>query len=98
MKYIASAIKSLVVVIKGPDARAGLKLSLSRIIGVIVPRSEESITIEKETEESGAWEERTMTITITTTTTKSERSTADMEQRECNKQFTDFMAKTTNKN
>lgn len=51
MKYIANAIKSLVVVIKGPDARAGLKLSLSRIIGVIVPRSEESITIEnKETD------------------------------------------------
>ena len=46
MKYIANAIKSLVVVINGPDARAGLKLSLSNIKGVIVPKSEESITIE----------------------------------------------------
>jgi hypothetical protein len=51
MKYIAKAIKSLVVVINGPDAKAGLKLSLSKIMGVIVPSKEDNITIEnKETD------------------------------------------------
>ena len=39
------------MVINGPEARAGLKLNLSKIIGVIVPKREESITIEnKETD------------------------------------------------
>ena len=45
-KYIAKAIKSLVVVINGPDASAGLKFNLSSIIGVIVPSKEDTITIE----------------------------------------------------
>ena len=50
-KYIAKAIKSLVVVIKGPDASAGLKFNLSSTIGVIVPSKEDTITIaNKETE------------------------------------------------
>ena len=47
MKYIARAIKSLVVVIKGPEANAGLKFNLFKIIGVIVPNKDETITIEK---------------------------------------------------
>ena len=48
---MARAIKSLVVVINGPDAKAGLNLSLSKIIGVIVPSKEDNITIEnKETD------------------------------------------------
>ena len=32
--------------INGPEAKAGLKFNLSRIIGVMVPNTEETITIE----------------------------------------------------
>ena len=45
-KQIARAIRSFVVVIKGPEARAGLNFNLFKIIGVIVPKIDETKTIE----------------------------------------------------
>ena len=46
-KYIARAIRSLVVVINGQEARAGLNFNLFKIIGVIVPKIDDTKTIEK---------------------------------------------------
>jgi hypothetical protein len=44
VKYTAKPSKSFAVVIKGPDATAGFILNLSKMIGVIVPIREASIT------------------------------------------------------
>ena len=45
-------IKSLVVVINGPDARAGLKPNRLIIIGVMVPTKEENITTQNNAKET----------------------------------------------
>ena len=46
IKYTASPSKSIVVVIKGPDARAGLNPNLSKTSGIMVPKREARITTE----------------------------------------------------
>ena len=46
IKYTASPSKSIVVVMKGPDAKAGLKPILSKTRGMIVPNREARITTE----------------------------------------------------
>lgn len=46
MKYTARPIKSIVVVIKGPDANAGLNPNLSKTSGMSVPNKEANNTTE----------------------------------------------------